>query len=141
MTDSKTRAVQAVPVFNKGDIKFMSKEVCRFVQFLGYSTVALRCDQEPTMLRVQDLAQQAMKRLGITVLINNPKIKDHAGNGYVEGAVHRIRQTASVLLCSAEEHLSLKISPERPLMSWSFVRASFLLNRYVTFGNQTPFEW
>ena len=25
-------------------------------------------------------------------------------------------------------------------MSWSFVHASFLLNRYVTFGNQTPFE-
>ena len=140
MTDSKTRAVQAVPVFNKGDIKFMSKEVCRFVQFLGYSTVALRCDQEPTMLRVQDLAQQAMKRLGITVHINNPKIKHHAGNGYVEGAIHRIRQTASVLLCSAEDHLSLKISPEHPLMSWSFVHASFLLNRYVTFGNQTPFE-
>ena len=140
MTDSKTRAVQAVPVFNKGDIKFMSKEVCRFVQFLGYSTVALRCDQEPTMLRVQDLAQQAMKRLGITVHINNPKIKDHAGNGYVEGAIHRIRQTASVLLCSAEEHLGMKISPEHPLMSWSFVHASFLLNRFVTYGNQTPFE-
>ena len=58
MTDSKTRAVQAVPVFNKGDIKLMSKEVCRFVQFLCYSTVALRCDQEPTLLRVQDLAQR-----------------------------------------------------------------------------------
>ena len=97
------------------ETKRSSLVVCRFVQFLGYNTVALRCDQEPTMLRVQDFAQQALKRLGVAAHINNPKIKDPAGNGYVEGAIHGIRQIASALRCSAQEHLGVKIS--HPLMS------------------------
>ena len=90
MTDSSSGAVQATPMFNKGGIKMMAKAVCRFVQWLGYNTLTLRCDQEPTMLRVEDQAQQALLRLGYKVTIDNPKIRDHASNGLVESAVHRI---------------------------------------------------
>ena len=44
LIDSLSRAVHAVLVFSKLDIRLMPKEICRFVQWHGYPTVALRCD-------------------------------------------------------------------------------------------------
>ena len=49
IVDSMSGAVSAVPILNKGDFKGMAKEIVRFSQWLGYSSVALRCDQEPTL--------------------------------------------------------------------------------------------
>ena len=140
MTDSSSGAVQATPMFNKGGIKMMAKAVCRFVQWLGYNTLTLRCDQEPTMLRVEDQAQQALLRLGYKVTIDNPKIRDHASNGLVESAVHRIRQMATVLLCRIEEKTGVNIPIAHAVASWAFVHAAWLMNRYVVRGGATPFE-
>ena len=100
----------------------------------------LRCDQEPTLLRVQDVAKEILKKMGGRVLIENPLIRDHASNSYVESTVHRLRQMATVLQCAAEERVGLQIPVNHPLMSWSFVHAAWLINRYVTHGGMTPFE-
>ena len=140
MTDSSSGAVQATPMFNKGGIKMMAKAVCRFVQWLGYNTLTLRCGQEPTMLRVEEQAQQALLRLGYKVTIDNPKIRDHASNGLVESAVHRIRQMATVLLCRIEEKTGVNIPMAHAVASWAFVHAAWLMNRYVVRGGATPFE-
>ena len=140
MTDSSSGAVQASPMYNKAGIKMMAKEICRFVQWLGYNTLTLRCDQEPTMLRVEHHAQQALLRLGYKVTVDNPKIRDHASNGLVESAVHRLRQMATVLQCRIEEKTGVNIPMTHAVASWAFVHAAWLINRYVVRGGSTPFE-
>ena len=140
MTDSSSGAVQASPMYNKAGIKMMAKEICRYVQCLGYNTLTLRCGQEPTMLRVEHHAQQALLRLGYKVTVDNPKIRDHASNGLVESAVHRLRQMATVLQCRIEEKTGVNIPMTHAVASWAFVHAAWLMNRYAVRGGATPFE-
>ena len=140
VVDSFSRAVHAIPVYNKADARLMAKEISRFINHFGYSVLELRCDQEPTMLRVQDLAVSILKKMGCKVLVANPKIRDHASNSYVEGTVHRLRQMSTVLLCALEERLGLEVFVNHPLVSWSFTHSAWLMNRFITYGNLTPFE-
>ena len=140
IVDSMTGAVSAVPLLNKGDSKMMAKEIVRFVQWLGYSSLSLRCDQEPTTLRVQQLCQQSLNRLGVKAVLENPHIKDSSSNAMVESAIHRLRQMSTVLQCGLEEHLGCDIPITHPLASWSMVHAGWLMNRYVCRGGMTPFE-
>ena len=140
MHDSQTGATGAVPIFHKADLKLMAKSIVKFSHQLGYTTVGLRCDQEPAMLKVQELAFKSLNNLGYRVLIDNPPIRDHASNGLVEGSIYRIRRLATVLQCSVEDQVGMEIPVSHPLMSWSFVHASFLLNRLQVKGGMTPFE-
>lgn len=78
LVDSLTGAVSAVPLLNKGDPKMMAKEIVRFVQWLAYSSLSLRFDQEPTTLQVQQLCQQSLSRLGVKAVLENLNIQ-HQG--------------------------------------------------------------
>ena len=140
LIDSSSRAVHAVPVFSKSDIRLMAKEICRFVQWHGHPTVALRCDQEPVMLRVQYLAQQSLLKMGCKVLIENSKLRDHSSNSLAESVVHRVRQMSTVLISAVESKLGLDVPIDHALMSWSWVHSCWLMNRFNAFGNITPFE-
>ena len=68
--------------------------------------------------------------------VDTPPIRDHSSNGLVEG----IRQLAPVLQCRVEDQVGTEIPVSHPLMSWSFVHASWLLNRFQVKGGMTPFE-
>ena len=78
LVDSLTGAVSAVPLLNKGDPKMMAKEIVRFVQWLAYSSLSLRFDQEPTTHRAQQLCQQSLSRLGVKAVLENLNIQ-HQG--------------------------------------------------------------
>ena len=98
MHDSHTGAVHCVPVNNKSQTRYMSQEVLRFINFTGHGKVALRCDQEPTMLQIQKLVQRARQRLNLSTVIENAKVGDHGSNAAVEKAIDRVRNQASVYL-------------------------------------------
>eukprot|EP00435_Cladocopium_sp_Y103_P044429 s2067_g12.t1 len=67
-------AVHCIPVQNKSQTKYMSQEIMRFITFLGYSTVMLRCDQEPATLQIQKLVQRARQRLNMRTLVEDAKV-------------------------------------------------------------------
>ena len=56
----------------------MAKEIVRFVQWLAYSSLSLRFDQEPTTHRAQQLCQQSLSRLGVKAVLENLNIQ-HQG--------------------------------------------------------------
>ena len=89
MHDSHTGAVHCVPVNNKSQTRYMSQEVLRFINFTGHGKVALRCDQEPTMLQIQKLVQRARQRLNLSTVIENARVGDHGSNAAVEKAIDR----------------------------------------------------
>ena len=59
----------------------MAKEICRFAQWHGHPTVALRCAKEPVTLRALYLAQQSLLKMGCKVLIEN---NQQASGPYLE---------------------------------------------------------
>ena len=135
--DSFSGAVHCVPVGSKSETKYMAKEISRFISFLGHENITLRCDNEPTMIAVQRMVKASYRH---RCVVENPAIRDHADNSWVEGAVHRIRQTANVLLHHLHAKLGLVIKPSHPLFSWSLLHSSWLMNRFVVRGNTTAYE-
>ena len=50
--DRQTGAMHLVPTLQKGGrhLQYLCAEFCRFLAWLGYTTVGLRCDQRPATL-------------------------------------------------------------------------------------------
>ena len=71
--DSHSGAVQCIPIQSKKQTKFMGAEILRFINFLGYGDVTLRCDQEPTTLQVQRYVQRARQQLNLRTVVENSR--------------------------------------------------------------------
>ena len=140
MHDSHTGAVHCVPVNNKSQTRYMSQEVLRFINFTGHGKVALRCDQEPTMLQIQKLVQRARQRLNLSTVIENAKVGDHGSNAAVEKAIDRVRNQASVYLHALSTNIGFEILPRHPLFAWAFVHSSWTLTRFTVKAGTTPYE-
>ena len=118
----------------------MSSEILRFINFLGYGDVMLRCDQEPTTLQVQNYVQRARQQLNLRTVVENSKVLDLGGNSAVEKAIDRIRQQAAVFLHHLVQKIGFDIPPHHPLFAWSFVHSAWVLTRFGVIAGQTPYE-
>ncbi|CAK9082159.1 unnamed protein product [Durusdinium trenchii] len=116
--DSFSGAIHCIPVGSKSETKCMAKEISRFISFLGHEDITLRCDNEPTMIAVQRMAKASYRH---RCVVENPAIRDHADNSWVEGAVHRIRQTANVLLHHLHAKFGLVIKPSHPFPVYAYI--------------------
>ena len=135
--DSHTGAVQCIPIQSKKQTKYMRAEILRFINFLGYGDVMLRCDQEPTTLQVQKHVQRARQQSNLRTVVENSKLLDHGGNSAVEKAVDRIRLQASVFLHQLSQKIGFEIPPQHPLFAWAFVHSSWILTRFGVIAGQT----
>ena len=140
MHDSHTGSIHCVPIHSKAQAKYMSMEVMRFINYLGYGDVALRCDQEPTMLQVQKLVQRSRQRLNMRTIIENPKVLDHGGNSAVEKAIDRVRSQASVFIHALSTNIKHDIPVTHPLFAWAFTHAAWTLSRFSVKAGTTPYE-
>ena len=62
MIDNKTGYLGVVPLSSKSQFDLLTKELIAFTSTLGYSSVQLRCDNEPTIVQVAKLTVQARPR-------------------------------------------------------------------------------
>ena len=143
--DTGTGSLLGLPVASKGkeDLRFTAVELTRFIQNLGHNSVCLQTDNEPSTLALQDLIVGVRTRLGFQTLIRNAPVDSHASKGHVEKAVDLIRGLSNVLLDQVRARYDLAaeaIGPEHPLMAWSYVHASYILNRFGVHGGATAFE-
>ena len=135
---SHSGAVHCIPVQHKSQIKYMSQEIMRFITFLAYSVVMLRCDQEPSTLQIQKMVQRARQRLNLRTVVEDAKVGDHGSNSAVEKAIDRIRNQASVFLHALTAKIGFQILPQHPLFAWAFTHAGWTLTRFTV--KTTPFE-
>ena len=96
--DSETGNVCAVPVDRKKNAEFLTVEAVRFMSWLGYSETILRCDQEPVMLKLQDLIQQSRLKANLKTIKENPPIRAPPSNRSVENVIQWIRGVSNTLL-------------------------------------------
>ena len=135
-----TGCVHAAAVDREGNLEFLCGEVVRFISFLGYGEVILKNDQEPVILKLQNLVQKSRTRLGSRTTMENPPIHADSSNGAVEKTTFRIRGLSNTLLRHVRAKSGLKFSHQRPIVAWSWHQAAGLLNHYSSTHGMTPFE-
>ena len=138
--DSHSGAVQCIPIQSKKQTKFMGTEILRFINFLGYGDVTLRCDQEPTTLQVQRYVQRARQQLNLRTVVENSKVLDHGGNSAVEKAIDRVRLQASTFLHQLTQKIGFEVHPQHPVFAWAFVHSAWILTRFGVTAGVTPYE-
>eukprot|EP00435_Cladocopium_sp_Y103_P012149 s5547_g3.t1 len=125
---------------SKNQFDLATKEVIAFCQTLGYSSVQLRCDNEPSVLQLQRLILETRQRMGLQTQATTPSAYQH-GNALAENAVQRIRGLAGSLMHSLQLKLGgVVISSNHALWTWSMRHAAWLLNRFNPHQGLTPFE-
>ena len=62
MIDNKTGYLGVVPLSSKAQFDLLTKELIAFTSTLDYSSIQLRCDNEPTMCRWQNLLSKPGNR-------------------------------------------------------------------------------
>ena len=80
MIDNKTGYLGVVPLSSKAQFDLLTKELIAFTSFLGYSSIQLRCDNEPTIVQVAKLTVQARQQMGLETRFETPAAYTH-GNG------------------------------------------------------------
>ena len=143
--DTATGSVFGLPVPSKGkdDLKFAAIELTRLIQSLGHNTIALQTDNEPSTVALQNLIIGVRTRLNFKTVVRDAAVESHASKGYVEKTVDLLRGLSNVFLDQARANYGLgpdSLGPDHPLMSWSYIHAAFILNRYAVRGNATAFE-
>lgn len=87
----------------------MNRELVQFIQRLGHSDVALRCDNEPAILQLQRLATKTRQSMGLKTRMDNSVAYDH-GNSLAENGIARVRQLAASLMHQLHGRLGLQLS-------------------------------
>ena len=140
--DTGTGSMFAFPLPSKHqvELKHAAVEIIRFVQSLGHATIKLECDNEPSTLVLQNMIVSLRNKLGLKTLVRDAPIESHASNGRAEKCVDLLRGLSNVLLDYVRTHYGVEVGPEHPLMAWSYIHASFLLDRFGVRDGATPHE-
>eukprot|EP00439_Symbiodinium_sp_Y106_P025195 s9144_g3.t1 len=79
-------------------------------------------------------------RAKFALRIRNPGIDEHQQNGNAEKSIDVIRNLANVLLSQARAKFALALPVSHPLVSWAWVQASWLYNRFHVKAGLTAHE-
>ena len=139
MIDKKTGYLGVVPLNSKAQFDLLTKELIAFTSTLGYSSIQLRCDNEPTIVQVAKLTVQARQQMGLETKFETPAAYTH-GNGLAENAVQRIRGVACSLMHALQDRLKVSFGTGHALWSWCLRHASWIINRYNPYKGTTSYE-
>ena len=142
--DRDTGAMHVIPTPAKGGryLNYLCTEFCRFLVWLGHTTVGLKCDQEPSTLSLLEAVKKTCRGLGIQTITETVPPGSHASNGAAEVTVKVIRQQANLLIDQLEKGCGLgqTIGCQHPLYHWALLHSSWLHNRFVIRKGSTAYE-
>ena len=136
--------MHVIPTPAKGGryLNYLCTEFCRFLVWLGHTTVGLKCDQEPSTLSLLEAVKKTCRALGIRTMTETVPPGSHASNGAAEVTVKVIRQQANLLIDQLEKGCGLgqTIGCHHPLYHWALSHSSWLHNRFVIRKGSTAYE-
>ena len=142
--DQQTGAMHVVPTPQKGGrhLQYLCPGFCRFLVWLGYSTVGLRCDQKPATLSLLEAWTKTCRGLGIRVMEETVAPGSHASNGAAEVTVKVLRRHANLLVQQIEKGCGIGdvIGCHHPLYQWALLHSAWLHNRFVVRHGKTAYE-
>ena len=96
----------------------------------SYGQVEFVSDAEATMKSLLASVQLLRQHLGYPTVLTHSRPGDKGRTAQIERAIQTLRKQASTLIQMASDKCSLPLPGDHALWPWSFVHATWLLNRY-----------
>ena len=125
--DSKYGQTGATCCERKGPTAYSISFHVGFINDLAFRRIILKCDNEPSTKALQDAVIHAC--VGVEVIPQGSPEGDHMANGRVEMALREVKRQCRTLRISAEQHTSVRIADDSPLLIWLPRFAAQVMNK------------
>ena len=128
--DDKSKYIGAhvVPVKGAGDDRYAAEKMRGDIQWMGYSRVLLRSDNEPAIVSV---LTDVLKGLKVDVVdqtaATQPPAYDSKANGSIENAVRLVQGHLRTMLGCLESRVQRRIPRDHPIMAWLVKHVAWLI--------------
>ena len=142
LVDVWTRFCQAVPMRRKSGAA-VAEAIVAFLGLLGYfEKVEIVCDNEPLLRRGVEQAKVIREKSKLETTSQFNKAFDKGRTAIAERTIQTVRNQAKTLISHLEENSQSKFADGHPIHLWSYVHASWLLNRYHMHAalGMTPYQ-
>ena len=142
MKDRVSKCIFAIPVPQKriDPHEWSVRQVKRHLDWLGYNSVVLRCDQESSVDKVLGSVKIHRAATTQTAIEKSPK-GDSQSNGLAEQANQQIEGQVRTIMNALESKLGSKIDADLDVVPWLISHAGLLINRFqVGPDGKTPHE-
>lgn len=142
MRDSKSKAMAAIPVKRKGvdGEDWALKESLRFLEFLGYTNVIMKSDQERALEALFNKIRTHRGDQTQTMREVSP-VGDSKANGYVERSIQAVQGQIRTMKNALEARLGTKINTDSATFAWLVIHAANILNVFeMGKDGRTPFQ-
>ena len=129
--DAKSRVCCAIPVPQKGiDVMEWSlREGLRFLDFLGYTTVVVKSDQEAALGSLINRMKTHRGEHTQTMIEHSP-VGDSKSNGFIERTIQSVEGQIRTLSSATQSRIGVKMVPGSALYAWMITHAANLINLY-----------
>ena len=126
--DSRPRVCEAIPVPRKGldNDDWSLNECLKFLEFLGYTNVVLKSDQEKALSALMRKIRTHRSDQTQTMQENSP-VGDSKSNGFVERTIQTVQGQIRTLRSALEARIGTKIKPTSPVFAWMVIHASTII--------------
>ena len=132
--DRKSKALFTHLVPSKGVEHFYPEQaLCRDLKFLGYPSLVIKSDQEPSIKAVADAVKNAFASSNVRVQLENSPKGDHHGksNGEAEAAVEITQGLCRTYKDACEIGMGEIIDPKSPMLAWLIEHAGNMYTLYA----------
>ena len=118
--DYESKAVFATVIAQKGhdDNGYAANFILEVVKWLGYTTIMVKSDNEPAMLRLVKVAVEKLRTRLATVREEHSKEYDSQSHGATETRIRSVRMYFRTLRHFFEAQLGRKVPIDHPVMAW-----------------------
>ena len=140
--DAKSRVCAAIPVPKKGlDADGWSlKETLRFLEFLGYTNIVLKSDQEKALEALFNKVRTHRGDQTQTMREVSP-VGDSKSNGFIERSIQSVQGQIRTMRHALEARLGTKIATNSPIFAWMAIHAANIVNIFeVGKDGRVPYQ-
>ncbi len=123
--DSKTKAVFAGFVANKGKHEYAVKHVCMNLDWLGHKRVTIRSDQENA---IEELVREIKNKTAVEIVHKESPVGESQSNGVVEKAVQDAQRQVRIMKSGLEERIGTKLKRDHLISAWLVIHAASTIN-------------
>jgi hypothetical protein len=140
--DYTSKAVFATVIGQKGhdDEEYSVNFILEAIKWLGYSTIIVKSDNEPAMLKLVKVAVQRLRVSLETVREEHSKEYDSKAHGGTETRIRSVRMLFRTLRSYLESQIGKKIPIFHPILAWLLSYTATLQN-IVARGSDGRTPW
>ena len=129
--DAKSRVCAAIPVPRKGadNEDWNLKEALRFLEFLGYTNVVMKSNQEGALAALLSKIRSHRGDQTQTMQELSP-VGDSKSNGCIERTIQSVQGQIRTLRSALEARIGAEINPTGPIFAWLIGHAANIINLF-----------